>query len=231
MEKKLVLFDIDGTMISSGSGARRSLKKAMMKNTGISVKPTYDNTAGRTDRWIVRNFLEEAGKDNEYIENKLDSIFSDYVAIMKEEYNKDNDAVLFEGVRELLSALDNMNNTVYLGLLTGNIEEGARIKLSPFDINKYFPFGSYGSDALYRNELPAIAVRKAKELYGIDFRGKDIVIVGDTVFDVECGKQYNTKTIAVVRRPEKQEEVRQSNPDYLCTGFQDTETMIKEIVS
>ncbi|MFC1558710.1 HAD family hydrolase [candidate division KSB1 bacterium] len=231
MVKKLVLFDIDGTMISSGSGARRSLKKAMMKNTGISVKPTYDNTAGRTDRWIVRNFLQEAGKDNEYIENKIDDIFRDYIAVMKEEYNKDDDAVIFEGVRELLSALHNMNNTVYLGLLTGNIEEGARIKLSPFDVNKYFPFGAYGDDVFYRNELPAIADKKAKELYGIDFKGKDIVIIGDTEFDVECGKLYNTKTIAVVRRPEKEEEVKKSNPDYFCTGFQDIETIIKEILS
>ena len=129
-----------------------------------------------------------------------------------------------------LSALDDMNNTVYLGLLTGNIEQGARIKLSPFDINKYFPFGSFGSDAFYRNELPAIAVKRAKELYGIDFKGKNIVIIGDTVFDVECGRQYNAKTIAVVRRPEKLQEVKKSNPDYFCTGFQDTETMIKAIV-
>ncbi len=228
-DKKLVLFDIDGTLIYPGKGARIALKKSIYKNFGINVKVTYNNTAGKTDRWIVQDVLKEAGIEQNLIKNKMSDISADYLIFIKEEYNKNNDAKVFPGVKEILEELNRMEN-IYLGLITGNIEQGARIKLSPFDINKYFPFGAFGSDAIYREELVDIAVERAEQLYNNSFFGKNIVIIGDTVNDVLCGRKVGAKSIAIVNHSEFIEDIKKANPDFLFTGFKNVNKVIEAIL-
>jgi len=228
-DKKLVLFDIDGTLIHPGNGAKRALTKAIFKNFGIKIKVTYENTAGKTDRWIIKDILLESGIEQNLIDEKMGKIIDDYLTFIKEEYNKDNDAKVFESVFELLEKLSKIEN-VYLGLLTGNIEHGARIKLSPFNLNRFFPFGAFGSDGMYRDDLPGIALKRAKHLYGVSFYGKNLVIIGDTVNDVTCGKKFNAKSIAVVRRPEYLEKVKKAKPDFLFTGFEEIDKVIGAIL-
>jgi len=229
IDKKLVLFDIDGTLIYPGNGAKRALSKTIFNNFKVKIKITYENTAGKTDRWIIRDILIGAGIEQNLIDEKIDKILDDYLGFVVEEYNKDNDAKVFEGVLELLEKLSKMEN-VYLGLLTGNIEKGAKIKLSPFNLNKYFPFGAFGSDGMYRDDLPGIALKRAKHLYGVSFYGKNLVIIGDTVNDVTCGKKFNAKSIAVVRRPEYLEKVKKAKPDFLFTGFEEIDKVIGAIL-
>ena len=229
IDKKLVLFDIDGTLIYPGNGAKRALSKTIFNNFKVKVKVTYENTAGKTDRWIIKDILIGAGIEQNLVDEKIDKILDDYLVFVREEYNKDNDAKVFEGVFKLLEKLSKMEN-VYLGLLTGNIEKGARIKLSPFNLNRYFPFGAFGSDGMYRDALLEIALRRAKQLYGISFYGKNLVIVGDTVNDVTCGKKFNAKSIAVVRRIEYLEKIKRAEPDFLFTGFEETNKVIEAIL-
>jgi len=228
-DKKLVLFDIDGTLINPGDGAKVSLSKTIFNNFGVEVKVTYENTAGKTDRWIMKDILISAGIDEKYINGKMDKVINDYISFMKVEYNKNNDARIFDGVEVLLEKLIGFDNVI-LGLLTGNIEPGARIKLSPFNLNKYFPFGAFGNEGFYREELVETALKKAKNLYGITFYGKNIVIIGDTVNDVICGKKYDAKSIAVVMRPEYLERVKDAKPDFLFTGFQNTDIILDAIL-
>ena len=228
--KKLVLFDIDGTMIYPGNGAKRALSKVIFKQFGIKVNVTYGNTAGRTDRWIIKDIVKRAGVNNCLIDEKMNDVINDYLILIKEEYNKENDAKIFPGVVEVLEELSK-NENIYLSLMTGNMEKGARIKLSPFGINKYFPFGAFGEDAIYRDELAEVAVKKAKDLYGISFYGSNLVIIGDTANDVLCGKKFNARSIAIVRRPEYLEEIRKAKPDYLFTGFEETDKVLNAILS
>ncbi len=228
-KKKLILFDIDGTLIYPGNGAKNALKKTIYKNFGINPKVTYNNTAGKTDRWIMRDILKEAGIDQKIIKDKMEDITADYLIFIKEEYNKDNDAKVYPGVHELLEKLNEMEN-IYLGLLTGNIEQGARVKLAPFDLNKYFMFGAFGSDGIYREELVDIALKKAEKLYGISFFGKNIIIIGDTVNDVTCGRKVGAKSIAIARHPEFIEKIKEAEPDFLFNGFEDTSKLIEAIL-
>ncbi len=228
-DKKLVLFDIDGTLIHPGNGAKRALSKTILKNFGIKIKVTYENTAGKTDRWIIKDILLESGVEQNIIDEKMGKIIDDYLTFIKEEYNKDNDAKVFEGIFELLEKLNKIEN-VYLGLLTGNVEHGARIKLSPFNLNRFFPFGAFGSDGMYRDGLVEVALKRAKHLYGISFYGKNLVIIGDTVNDVTCGKKFNAKSIAVVRRPEYLEKVKKAKPDFLFTEFEEIDKVVGAIL-
>ena len=228
MQKKLILFDIDGTLLYSGKGARKSLCMAIENIFKVKPGITTNNTRGRTDKLIIREILTSLNISSEFILSKTDAILNNYLKILKTEYNKNNDAVLFPGVYELLDRLKN-NSDACLGLLTGNIEKGAQIKLSPFQLNEYFPIGAFGSDAFYRDELPAIAVRKAEIYYNMVFKGKNIVIIGDTEFDVSCGKNLNVKAIAICRNPKMRDIIMEEKPDNIFEGFEQTEEIVDAI--
>jgi phosphoglycolate phosphatase-like HAD superfamily hydrolase len=118
---------------------------------------------------------------------------------------------------------------ITLGLLTGNIEEGARIKLAPHDLNKYFSFGAFGSDAIERSELPAIAMQRANEPTGKIFCGCDVVIIGDSVHDVECGKGIGAKSIAVATGGTSPEELLLRKPNYFFEDLSESERVIAAI--
>jgi len=111
------------------------------------------------------------------------------------------------GIRELLDRLASMDD-VTLGLLTGNIERGARLKLAPAALNDYFPFGAFGSDSARREDLPPIAVERASKIDGHRFRGRDVVIIGDSIYDVRCGVPHEATTIAVASGKTPAEKLR-----------------------
>jgi len=230
MTAKLVLFDIDGTLILSGKGARKALLLAIEKNFHVKPSITADNTRGKTDKLIILETLKKFDISSKTIHSRMDRTLNDYIGFLQNEYNKDDDAIIFPYVHELLSLLHARSET-FLGLLTGNIEQGARIKLSPFNLNKYFPVGAFGSDAFYREELPEIAVKKAEINYNHVFKGENIIIIGDTEYDVLCGKNMNATSIAICRHPSKRKTIEDAQPDYLFEGFEQTKKIVDTIIS
>jgi len=228
-EKRLLLFDIDGTLIRPGKGARTALKKAIFEITDVAIKNfMVANCAGKTDRLIIWNVLKRYQYPEEKIKPKIDTILERYLELLEISYNKNNDAYLLPGVYELIHELSNRKNT-YLGLLTGNAERGARKKLSPFNINHFFKFGAFGSDGFYRNELPPIAKKRGEEYSGTTFRDDEIFVIGDTPSDVECGKILNAKTIGINTFTEFYEELVKSKPDFIFDGFEDTKAVLNAI--
>jgi len=225
----LALFDIDGTILSSGAGARKSLSQAIHEITGTLFEIHPDDCAGKTDPLIITNFLRRAGFHPREFHGMLRTIRDRYVALLHVNYNKHNDAFLYPGIPEILHEIGGYSH-VYLGLLTGNIEEGARIKLDPFRLNPMFPAGAFGNEGMQRTDLSRLAVESAEAHYNIRFEPARIVVIGDTADDVACGKVIHARSIAVSRRPATLERLKSSQPDYLFYGTEDTEGFVKAIL-
>jgi len=132
------------------------------------------------------------------------------------------------GVRALVGELES-HASVILGLLTGNIEPGARLKLGGAALNDYFPFGAFGSDSADRNELPPIAIQRAAELHGHQFRGREVVILGDSIYDIRCGVPYDATTIAIASGKTSAETLRAENPRHFFESAEDLGALMDAI--
>jgi phosphoglycolate phosphatase-like HAD superfamily hydrolase len=134
------------------------------------------------------------------------------------------------GIHELVRALEEQVEVI-LAILTGNIEPGARVKLGGAGLNDFFPFGAFGSDSADRTELPPIAVRRASEHVGIHISGGDVVIIGDSIYDVRCGVPYDATTIAVASGKTPAETLRAENPRHFFESAEDLGAMLDAILT
>ena len=136
--------------------------------------------------------------------------------------------IVHDGVEEVLAALSTMENA-FLGLLTGNVERGARMKLERFKLNHHFPLGAYGSDSASRLDLPHVAKLRADKHFKTTFEPREIVVIGDSIFDVLCAKHYGAVSLAVNSGRTTKEELEAHSPDHLFATLADTESVIKAI--
>lgn len=194
----LVLFDIDGTLLLSAGAGRRALTSAMLDV--VSDPAVYDRVRfdGKTDPQIIRELLELAEHPRVGDVELIESICSRYVGFLAEELcHPRTRMTVMPGVLELLEELERQSNVV-LGLLTGNMSQGAALKLSAAGIEPdRFTVGAYGSDSAHRPDLPAIAARRAEPHFGREPRGREVVIIGDTPADVTCGQAISARAIGV----------------------------------
>ncbi len=217
--KKLVLFDIDGTILSTRGVGTRSVLGAMKSVFGreVAVADGY-SMGGKTDTQIVMELLEKAGVSREETLEKLGQLWELYTSRLEREIHL-CDPTVHPGVPELLERLE---PHVLLGLLTGNVERGAWIKVGRVGLEGYFRMGAFGDRAAERRLLPAIAVRKAEALMGRRFDGKEIVIIGDTPNDILCGRHLGVKAVAVATGSYSLGELAEYEPDYLFENLGDT---------
>ncbi len=220
---KILLFDIDGTLIDSGGAGRRALEQSFREVCSIDNAMDGHLLAGKTDPLIIREALENNGiRANNEIIAKLKS---SYIKHLKEQMVFTHKS-LMPGVGRLLEALSN-NGHRHMGLLTGNMEEGARIKLEPLGILDYFSFGAYGSDDPDRNLLLPHAQRRYAQATGLDVPAEGFAVIGDTPRDVACAKPYGAMSIAVASGFNTMEQLRAAGPDVLLPDLSDTEGFIK----
>jgi len=208
---RFVLFDIDGTLIDPGGAGRRSVTKAFYEMFSIRDAFAGASLAGKTDIRIIKEGLARHGlpADDEI----LSSIVSRYVAILKGEITNPKGHI-HAGVMEVLDALRETDGYL-LGLLTGNVERGARIKLGAFGLSDYFQVGAFGDDSEDRNSLLPIAVEKLRTMTGIDIGYKDCIVVGDTPLDVACSKPFGAISVAVATGPYRYESLAKTGADYV----------------
>jgi phosphoglycolate phosphatase len=194
---KLVLFDIDGTLMDSGGAGTKSMDLAFEEL--FSVRDAFEgiNMAGKTDIQIMKEGLRKNGISSE--NGNVGLFTARYVEHLRREIENPRKH-LKPGMVKALESLGLMKD-VSLGLLTGNIEAGARIKLGAFGLNNYFPFGAFGDDDEDRNKLLPIAVQRFRNLSHRDVEYGDCIVIGDTPRDVECAKIYGAYAVAVATGP------------------------------
>jgi len=229
---KLVLFDIDGTLLHSGKVPRKAIGKAMEIVFGSRGAINGYGLAGKTDRKIIYEVMTKAGFDGETVLSKMSKVVNEYIRILRETL-KPEDIRLKPGILPLLEELKSTQGVV-IGLLTGNLEESAGIKLASANLFHFFALdgrllGGFGSDAIERNEIAEIAVKRARQATGIAFKGKDIVVIGDSIHDVQCARHLNAKTIAVATGGTPIEELAAQNPDYVFQDFADYRRVVQSI--
>jgi phosphoglycolate phosphatase-like HAD superfamily hydrolase len=231
VQKRLLLFDIDGTLLTASRNVfLPPFSEAIRDVLGFEVDVMNYKIGGTTDPQMIHVLLSASGLSREEIEKVIPLIRDHYQDRLSLCVFSREDITLKPGVLNLLETLSNRED-VSLGLLTGNFEVGARIKLGVHDLNRYFPFGAFGDDAQDRSHLLARAVEAAWRHTGIHFQGKDIVIIGDTPHDVGCGRPLGVKTIAVATGLYSTETLEKENPDFLFENLADIGSVLEAIFS
>lgn len=227
--RRLVLFDIDGTLLNAGGAGARALRGALVEIFGETGPIGAYSMGGRTDPQIVRELMTAAGKSMDDVHPRLDELWGVYLRNLRTEVACTRIQTL-PGVPALLDRVEAGGEPTLLGLLTGNVQEGARMKMEAAGLGfDRFRVGAYGSDHGDRPELPAVAARRARELTGLDYAGKEIVIIGDTPFDIACGEHLGVRTIAVATGGHPAEELAACNPDYLFGDLSDVDAVWRAI--
>lgn len=212
---KLLLFDIDMTLISTGGAGIRALESAFRL---VADRPrALDGVRphGKTDPAIVREAC--AGQGLEVSPELVDRILDAYLTFLGGEVRRSPTYRVLPGVVALLERL--AGSGVVVGLATGNIEHGARIKLERGALNRFFDFGGFGSDSEDRAEVVRTAARRGRESAGVDIAATDTFVIGDTPMDVAAGRTAGFQTIAVASGSYRPEELEQAGADWVLPDF------------
>jgi phosphoglycolate phosphatase-like HAD superfamily hydrolase len=198
VKRKLVLLDIDGTILLTAGAGRRAIVAALTDEVGPVEAFMGVRFDGKTDPQIVSELLEAAGHAGPHEAERVEALCRRYVTYLTRELERPTSrTTLMPGVGALLDRLES-EPAVVLGLLTGNLAEGAALKLRSGGIDPArFAVGAYGSDSAHRPELPAIAARRAEPYFGRIPRGHEVVIIGDTPADIACGSGIAARAVAV----------------------------------
>jgi phosphoglycolate phosphatase-like HAD superfamily hydrolase len=209
--KRLLLWDIDGTLINTGAAGQHALVRATIQRFGGDGDLKGVEIAGRTDIAIAHQILE---KYREPVTDESVRPFLDlYLDLLVEELPRRDGRVL-SGVRELVEDSSHQPH-ITLGLLTGNLRRGAQLKLEYYHLWHFFPFGAFSDDHHDRNALGPCALRRAIDETAIDFSPEQVDVIGDTGHDIACGKAFGARTIAVATGSWSRERLAQHQPDFL----------------
>jgi phosphoglycolate phosphatase len=226
---KLILWDIDGTLLYSGGVAGEAMRASMERVYGSASTEARHSYAGKTDRQIILETFAE--RDHDELISTLDHFTATYV----EELGGRRDAFLtrcrvLDGAAAALEHLTTAN--VVQSVLTGNLQPIARIKLDLMGLTRFLDLeaGAYGSDHHRRTELVPIAAARAAQRYGRSFAGADVVVIGDTPHDIDCGRAAGARTIAVATGPFSADALRAHNADIVLENLADTDAVIAAIL-
>jgi len=224
---KFILFDIDGTLLDSGGAGTSSLNMAFEEIFAIKEAFRSINMAGKTDMQILKEAFELYKIDHS--NGIIPEFYRNYVRLLREHIRKGSGHIK-PGIREALRELQARKECI-LGLLTGNIEEGARVKLDFFGLNSYFSIGAFGSDDEDRNKLLPIAVDKLCQMYSVKVGFRDCVVIGDTPRDISCSKPYGAFSIAVATGPYSAGILSAAGADFVFDDLSNTEAFLSLLKS
>lgn len=228
---KLVLFDIDGTLLSTDGAARRAFHAALLDVYGTAGPIASHAFAGKTDPQIARELLTLAGLERGDIDAGLAALWRNYLARLSDELRAPGHRTeVMPGVEPLLRRLEASRAEVAVALLTGNIEPGASLKLGSCGLGERFDFGAFGSDDERRDRLPAIAVSRARRRTGRDFGGADVVVLGDTPSDVSCGRGIGCRAAAVATGPFDRAALAEAGADVVWDTLEATDLIVDWIL-
>jgi phosphoglycolate phosphatase-like HAD superfamily hydrolase len=215
---RAVLFDIDGTLISTGGASDRAWGRAIRELYGVDFDVGAHTGRGVPDPEVGRQVLEQI-LEREPTVPELAAAMQLRLRYLPEEVEASPGYRVEPGVVELLDALG--AEGVLLGLTTGNVEGAAHVKLARANLNHYFTFGGYGSDAADRTELTRTAVARAKRIAGDGMPDSAIIAVGDTPRDVEAGHGAGIRVVGVASGEYGVEELREAGADWAIASLEE----------
>ena len=222
LQNRLLLFDIDGTLIHSAGAGIQALRVALKERFGIEDDLSNIEIAGMTDSGIVMSILKKHKIPG--IGENVTAFLDSYVHFLSFELPR-RKGKLLPGVLPLLEKLKTRKHLV-LALLTGNVSRGARLKLEHYGVWHFFEFGAFADDHHDRNQLGLFARARAREKHGREFSAEEIDIIGDTPRDIACGKAIGARTIAVATGTCTRKQLADHHPDFLIDDLSDTNRLI-----
>lgn len=231
---RLILFDIDGTLLWTNGAGRRAIQRALFDEMGTAGPIEKYRFDGKTDPQIVRELMTLAGHPEAEAEERIAAVCRRYVELLTTELAQPpRNMRLLPGVRELLAALEPHETAgrALVGLLTGNLEGGAALKLGAVGLDPArFAIGAYGSDSARRPDLPAIAAERAARRTGKRFAGADIVIIGDTPDDIACGRPIGARVVAVATGHYSLAQLRAAGAPHAIENLSDTRAVTNALL-
>jgi phosphoglycolate phosphatase len=223
MQKRLLLFDIDGTLIHAAGAGIQSLRFSLAERFGIEDDLGDIEIAGMTDSGIVMSILNkhQIPATNENVAAFLDT----YVHFLSLELPR-RPGLILPGVLELLNKLKARPHLI-LALLTGNVSRGAQLKLEHYGVWHFFEFGAFADDHHDRNQLGPFARTRAQEKHGAEFRADQIDVIGDTPRDIACGKAFAARTIAIATGSWPRQELAAHHPDFLFDDLSNVDEVMR----
>lgn len=226
--QRLLLFDVDGTLLWGGP-AKDAFRVAMSGVFGTTGAIDEHEFSGKTDPQIARELLRDVGLSDAEIDEGFAPLWRRYIEELERRLPERPPEIL-PGVVDLLDALEEEAG-VALGLVTGNIADGARLKLGAVGLARRFEVGGYGSDEEIRDRLPGVAVRRARQRWGVDFDPERVVVIGDTHRDVACGRAGGHRTVAVATGRIPRRALEEAGADHLFDDFSRTAAVLEVLLS
>jgi phosphoglycolate phosphatase-like HAD superfamily hydrolase len=223
--EKVLLFDIDATLLKTGQAGLRALDRAFERLYGVAKATSGIHPAGKTDPLIIREMVEKSlpGLDPDPEIPRVAALYVEYLA---EEVEASAGFHVMPGVPELLEALSRIAG-IALGLATGNLKEGAYIKLGRAGLGSYFPFGGFGSDSENRTEVVLAAIRRARDHLRREIPPEAVYVIGDTPRDIVHGREAGARTVAVATGGSDVRELALFGPDHLFEDFSCTSRVVE----
>jgi len=217
MQKTLILWDIDGTLLHSGGAGMKALEAALQNVFGVTGSLAGIDFAGRTDPWIIRQIFARFGIEHtgEAYARYVDGYISLLPGVLAQ-----SRARILPGVADILGEAAAREDVVQ-GLLTGNLRRGAEAKLGFHGLWGYFPVGAFADDSEVRNELGPHALRRARGHWGLDFPAERVWIIGDTPHDIGCARAFGARVVAVATGGSKAPELAAHEPDAVLESLAD----------
>ena len=219
-----LLFDIDGTLLRTGGAGWLAIERAMGELHGTRQVPKIP-VGGRTDKGIFVDLFEAAGIDfSAEAYDEFRGLYHDYLPQMMHETG----ARLLPGVSELLEILGKRSD-VSLGLLTGNSESAAKVKVDHFGLGGYFKFGGFGDQHAERDKVAEAAVTAAQAVLP-SFESSETWVIGDTIHDITCARSVGAKVLAVTTGSGKRDELNDHAPDLLFDDLADHQAFLSLVL-
>ena len=224
-KQRLLLWDIDGTLVNTGAAGHRAIERATAERFGGTGDLEGVEIAGRTDTSIAHQILQKYGEP--ITDANIQALLDTYVRLLAEELPRRQGRVL-PGVLELLQRSANQSGSS-LGLLTGNLERGAKLKLEHYRLWHFFAFGAFSDDHHDRNELGPFAVSRALKATRVPFAASEVDVIGDTGHDIGCGKAIGARTVAVATGSWSREQLAGYEPDFLFDDLSNVDEVIETL--
>lgn len=224
MENKLILWDIDGTLLHCGSNGTQALNETFLRLYNIGDAFSGAAIGGALDSIILENAMERFNIDKQ----DKEKILTLYIQVLEDILEKNDKKKILPGVKEILEYI-NTRRHIYGCLLTSNFKAGADAKLKSLGLLKYFSTGGYGDISGEKWHAAADAVNRTEQYYGIRFKKENIYIIGDTWYDIECARKLGAKSIAVATGWMSYEQLAEHQPDHIFKDLADYRELIRII--